>query len=177
MTATNGVTVTHRDEAGLAILTADSATVNYSTGDVAADGSVHLQKDNATWEGDHILYNFKTREIRTGKFKMGETGFFVGANAIKGVGDPTNGFYRGEAGFATMDDYSKPAERVRARHFIVVPGKYVKAFDATLMLGNVPVFYFPYYYHSLENDPNHFTFLPGYRSTYGPYLLTRYDWV
>lgn len=177
MSVTNGVIVTHRDEAGLAVITANSASINYVSGDVVADGAVHMQKDNATWEGDHILYNYKTKEVTTSKFKMGESGFFVGGKSLKGVGDATNGIYRGEGGFATMDDYSVPAERVKARHFTVVPGKYVKARDAVVMLGNVPVFYLPYYYHSLENDPNHFTFLPGYRSVYGPFLLTRYDWV
>ncbi len=175
--ATNGVTVTHRDEAGLTVITADSATLNYQTGDVTTDGSVHMQKDNATWNGDHMVYNFKTKEVTTGKFRFGQSGSFVGADTLKGISDQTNGVYRGTRGFATMDDYSTPLERVKAAHFTVVPGKYVKAFNATLMIGNVPVFFLPYYYHSLENDPDHFSFIPGYRSIYGPYLLTRYDWV
>jgi len=30
---------------------------------------------------------------------------------------------------------------------------------------------------SLVRDPNHFDFVPGYRSLYGPYLLTTYEWL
>jgi len=40
----------------------------------------------------------------------------------------------------------------------------------------VPVFYFPYYKRNLGPHANNLNFLPGYRSAYGPYLLTTYTW-
>src|SRR5262249_7902844 len=48
--------------------------------------------------------------------------------------------------------------------------------DATLYLGKVPVFYFPYYRRSLDEHANNFNFIPGYRSAYGPFLLGSYTW-
>jgi lipopolysaccharide assembly outer membrane protein LptD (OstA) len=50
------------------------------------------------------------------------------------------------------------------------------AHNATLYVGDVPIFYFPYYSRSLGPRANHFNFLPGYRSQYGPFLLTTYSW-
>ena len=48
--------------------------------------------------------------------------------------------------------------------------------NATLYLGNVPVFYFPYFRRSLRQHSNYWVIVPGYRSLDGPYLLTSYNW-
>jgi len=76
----------------------------------------------------------------------------------------------------TTDDYAKPAYHVRAKRVTMVLGEYIEASSATLYLGTTPVFYFPYYKRSLRLEPNHFSFLPGYRSKFGPYLLGSYNW-
>ncbi len=109
-------------------------------------------------------------------FRVGLGVLFVGGEDLMGVGAGTNGLYRGTNAIITTDDYHEPSQMVRAQSFTMVPGKYVEARGAMLYAGNVPVFYFPYYRHSLKQSPNHFTLLPGYRSIYGPYLLSAYDW-
>src|SRR6266568_686754 len=70
-TITNGVIVTY----GSVVLTADSASVNKTTGETSADGRVRIQMEDQLWAGEHIRYNFKTRqmssdEYRTGKFPV-----------------------------------------------------------------------------------------------------------
>ena len=45
-----------------------------------------------------------------------------------------------------------------------------------LYLKNTPVFWFPKWRRSLKHHPNHWVFVPGYRSKYGPYLFTTYEW-
>src|SRR5205814_1597822 len=64
----------------------------------------------------------------------------------------------------------------RARSIRIVEDKRIEARDATLLLGNVPVMFFPYYHRSLIHHPNNWVLTPGYRSLYGPYLLGRYNW-
>ena len=71
---------------------------------------------------------------------------------------------------------ANPDYRVRARSIRVSPGRYIEARDATLYLGEVPVFYYPYYRRSLDRHPNNWVLTPGYRSRYGPYLLGAYHW-
>jgi LPS-assembly protein len=43
-------------------------------------------------------------------------------------------------------------------------------------MDGVPSFYFPFYRRSLNERANNFSFVPGYRSAYGPYLLSSYQW-
>jgi LPS-assembly protein len=76
----------------------------------------------------------------------------------------------------TTDDVANPGYRVRARSVRVAPGRYIEARDAVLYLGEVPVFYYPYYRRSLDRHPNNWVLTPGYRSRYGPYLLGTYNW-
>src|SRR5262249_41641385 len=74
------------------------------------------------------------------------------------------------------DDYADPGFRLRTKKLIIVPGEYVEAHNATLYVRNVPVFYYPYYRRSLKTHPNNFVLVPGYRSLYGPFLLSSYNW-
>ncbi len=178
LTITNGVVVKYTDASGLTVLSADRASINQQTSDIFAEGAVRIQKDNETWTGERLHYNYVTKEMEGDKFRMGRAPFYVGGEGLRGVGTAgTNGVYQGTNAVITTDDYFKPLQQVRARRFVIVPGQYVEAHDATLYVGDVPIFYFPYYRRSLNHDENGFTFLPGYRSLYGPYLLSTYNWV
>jgi len=167
---TNGVTVKY----GGAVLTADSATVNEHTGEVLADGRVRIQSDDLVWAGDHIRYNFKTRLMQSEQFRAGKPPVFAGAQGLGS--DVTNQVYFATNAFVTTDDYAMPFEQVRASHIKIVRGEYVEMRNATLYLGGVPVFYFPYYKRKLDAPANHFGLLPGYRSRYGVFLLSSYTW-
>jgi LPS-assembly protein len=185
---TNGVLITYGD----AILTADAARVNAATGDVIAAGHVRIQRDNLVWTGDSVIYNFKTRQMQAEQFRAGYppvSGFTAGENLeAENLGrDPTNnvapagnaltnGIYTARNAFVTSDDIANPAERVRASSIKIYPGKSIEARNAVLYLGNVPVFYFPYYKQPLDGNANHFNFIPGYRTSYGEFLLSKYTW-
>src|SRR3954463_11832222 len=56
---TNGVIFTYSG----AILVAESMKVNEDSGEVFADGAVRIQREEQVWIGEHIIYNFKTRQI------------------------------------------------------------------------------------------------------------------
>lgn len=76
----------------------------------------------------------------------------------------------------TADDISEPFLKLRARRLRIQPGQHIEASDAILYAGDVPVFYFPYYRRNLNKFANHFSFVPGYRRTYGAFLLSSYNW-
>lgn len=176
---TNGVIVRYTNNATLTVLTADSATFNQDTGDIFADGHVRVQEGSATWIGDHLHYNYQTKVLNGETFRTGQGVVFGEGEKLHGtgVGEATNSIYTGTNGMFTTDDYYRPLQKVRARRFTIVPGKYVEAHDATFFVGNVPVFYLPYYRRSLEHTDHGVILLPGYRSIYGPYLLSTYYWV
>lgn len=169
--ATNGVLVRY----GTAVLTAERASVDRKGGEVEADGNVRLLYAGQVWLGEHIRYNFKTRQMRAEQFRTGKVPVFLDAHGL--AGDTTNQVYYATNAFATTDDLSEPFQRIRARWVKIIPGDRIVAKDAVAYLGGVPVFYWPYYSRRLDVRANHFAFMPGYRSRYGGYLLNSYTWV
>lgn len=165
---TNGVMVRY----GSAFLTADQVGVNQQSGDVTADGNVRIQSEEQIWVGEHVRYNFKTRQMEAEQFRTGKAPVFAGGEGLHG--EWTNQAYFATNGIITTDDVSQPAFKVRAKYLKIIPGKRFEARHATLYVGGVPVFYFPYYARNLGPRSNSFGFTPGYRSIYGPFLLSTY---
>ena len=159
---------------GSAFLTADQVSVNQKTGDVVADGDVHIQSEEQIWAGEHIRYNFITRQIEAEQFRTGMTPVFVQGRGLHG--ETTNNVYAATKAVITTDDVSEPAIKVRAKYIKIIPGQKVEAHNATLYLEGVPVFWFPYYSRNIGPHANNFDFVPGYRSYYGPFLLSRYTY-
>ena len=169
-TATNGVRVIY----GNALLTAERVRVDQTSGEVEAAGRVRIQRDDQIWAGEEIRYNFKTRSIEAAVFRTGKSPVF--AEGAKLTADTSNSVYLAQGSFVTTDDVSEPFTKLRASSLTIIPGKSITARHATMYVGGLPVFYLPYFTYNLNNDLNQFTFLPGYRSSYGYYLLSSYRW-
>lgn len=167
---TNGVSITYSN----VVLTANYVIADYKTGEVTAQGDVTIRGRGALWTGERIVYNFKTEKMVSDHFKLGQNPFFIAGQGL--AANQSNQTYSATNVMVTTDDYANPAYKVRARKITIVPGKYFEAEDATLRIGDVPVFYFPYYRRNIGYRVNHFDFTPGYRSAYGPYLLSTYNW-
>jgi lipopolysaccharide assembly outer membrane protein LptD (OstA) len=169
-TGTNGVFARYGDTT----LTADSATVDFQTGETVADGRVRIEQGEQIWLGEHINYNFKTRQMQTEQFRTGRPPVFAQGGMLQG--DISNEVYTAQHAYVTTDDVSDPSVYMRARRVRMVPGQYIEAWNAVLFMDGVPAFYFPYYKRNLGAHPNNWNFTPGYRSTYGPYLMSTYTW-
>jgi lipopolysaccharide assembly outer membrane protein LptD (OstA) len=168
--ATNGVLIKYDN----AVLTADRASVNQLTTEVIADGRVRIQQGDQVWVGEHIRYNFKTRQIEAEQFRTGKPPVFAAGEELRG--DLSNQVYTARNAYVTTDDVVRPGEKVRAKAITIVPGKSVTAHHALVYVGSVPVFYLPYYSKKLDRDLSGFNFVPGYRSRYGAFLLSTYSW-
>jgi lipopolysaccharide assembly outer membrane protein LptD (OstA) len=160
---------------GSTILVADEVRVDEATRKVVAEGMVSLQGDGVFWTGDHLEYDFTTREIGAGSYRAGLSGIFMAADNVQG--NSTNRVYNAENATFTTDDLRDPGYRIRAKKVRIEVGKEVVAHDATLYLGRVPVFYLPYYRKSMQEHRSYFVETPGYRSSFGPYLLSEYHYV
>ncbi len=165
---TNGVLVRY----GSAFLTADQVTVDQQSGEVTAEGQVRLQNEDQLWVGEQIRYNFKTRQLEAQQFRTGRSPVFAAGEGLHA--ELTNRIYLATNGVVTTDDVAEPATKVRAKHLKIMPGDKVVGQHATLYVGKVPVFYFPYYARKLGPRANHFLFIPGYRDSFGPFLLGSY---
>lgn len=174
VTGTNGVYVKYQKGAQAVTLTADTATLNLKTCDVDAEGNVRIESDDMLWVGEHIHYNFKTHQMRTGQFRTGKTPVFAGGTDL--TADVSNQVYTAQNAFVTTDDLSDPAYQVRASRIQIIPGKSVEMWNAVAYADGVPVFYFPYYHRNLGPRANNFLATPGYNSRFGGYLLGTYRW-
>ena len=108
VTGTNGICVSY----GGTVLMADSVSVNRDTGEAVADGHVRIeQQGGQIWIGEHITYNFKTRQMHSDQFRTGKPPVFAAGNELQG--DVSNQTYTARHVFVTTDDISNPAIRVR----------------------------------------------------------------
>jgi lipopolysaccharide assembly outer membrane protein LptD (OstA) len=167
---TNGVMVRY----GNAVLTADRAILDGTTGDVFADGSVHIQQGDQVWVSQHVRYNFNTRQMEAAQFRTGQPPLFALGEGLSA--DITNKVYFATNAVITADDISQPALRVRAKRIKIIPGKRLVAWGATVYAGQMPVAYFPYYVRNLGEHANNFNLVPGYRTLFGPFILANYTW-
>ena len=149
--------------------------MNRDTGETVADGHVRIERGGQIWLGEHINYNFKTHQMRSEQFRTGKPPVFAAGKNLQG--DISNQVYTAQHALVTTDDVSDPAVRIRASRIRMVPGQYIEAWNAVLFADGVPAFYYPYYQRNLgAHRERTWNFMPGYRSAYGPYLLTTYTW-
>ena len=148
-------------------------SVDQQSGEVIADGQVRIQHEDQIWVGEHIRYNFKTRQMEAEQFRTGKApGVCRRPGPARRTHQPR--LYRHQrrhhhrrcrpsrpSKSAPSTSRSFPAREIEARH-------------ATLYVAGVPVFYFPYYSRNLGPRANNFGFVPGYRSSFGPFLLSSY---
>lgn len=164
---TNGVLVTYRD----ATLTAQRVEVDPNTREVLAEGGVQLRRGAAVWFGDRLKYNFDTREAAASNLVLGNGNLFLrAAELTTASGSGTNVVYSLGNAFVTTDDVAAPGYRVRAET-MTLSRERVRAENATLVVGRVPVLWFPTYSRQVEQHRVYSVHFPGYRSLYGAYLL------
>lgn len=157
-----------------ATIMGDSVKWDSQTGDVIANGHVRIEEAGQIWVGNHVLFNLKTHQMETGRFRTGKPPIFAEGDRIQG--NLTNHTYSAQNVKVTTDNVRKPEYYIRASRMTMVPGKYFEAWNAVLYVQGIPMFYFPYYRHSLDINANKLTVMPGDDSYYGPFLLGAYTW-
>src|SRR5436190_10005830 len=121
---TNGVIFTY----GGSVLSADSMTVDEASGQIFADGGVRIQREEQLWVGEHIIYNFKTRQMEAREFRTGKPPIFVAGEGLHGETistnqvrpNPTNLLFRATNAFLTIEDISDPDVKIRAKSITIL---------------------------------------------------------
>lgn len=171
--ATNGVLVRY----GQIVLTADEVrgvTTNHQLIEVVADGKVRIQQGEQVWASEHLRYNFLTHQIEAQQFRSAQPPVFAAGAGLHA--ELTNRTYIASNALITADDLAEPLIKIRARRIKIIPGDKIQAYSATLYVGDVPIFYFPFYSRNIGPRANNFNFTPGYRSLFGPFVLANYTW-
>ena len=171
--ARGNVVVTRAD----AKLLADTVQVNTRTKEVKATGHVRLRQGVRQWNSESIEYNFETGAIKTGPARAQlERGIFVEGKSLESQDDTR---YVIKDSYLTTSDYDQPGWKLRAGTIVVYPGSRVAFHNVVLMVGSLPVFYFPYVVFMLDDSydgANTGTSVQvGSRSGWGFFVLNSYS--
>jgi LPS-assembly protein len=147
---------------------ADFAQYNSQTHEVLVQGHVRIYRDTTLYIGEHAVYNTETKQIRAEEMRSEYDPYFVTGAKITSISD--NG-YLVENGLFTTHDTPDPSFHLRARTIRVYEKDHVVFQNVTFYVGDVPIFWWPYVYQSL-NDAFSFSVSPAFLSSWGPSLLT-----
>jgi LPS-assembly protein len=174
------------------IFRADEIDFDQDSGDVRASGHVffhNFERNMKMWAG-HLTYN---TDDETGKFYdvIGETRPHIVAKP--GMLTTNNPFhFEGEwaerigakyvlhKGFITNCKMPQPWWRLRGKTFDIVPGERAIAHNSVFLVRKMPLFYAPFFYHSLEKEPRKSGFLiplVGHSSRRGWMVHGGYFWA
>ena len=171
---------------------ANSVRYNRDTGVVIATGNVYFrsfERNEQLW-CDHMEYS---TDDQKGKFYdvKGETlPRIVARPGVLMVNSPFH--FEGKwaerlgekyilyDGWVTNCKLPKPWWRLRGPRFDIIPGRRAIAYRSEFLLRRIPLFYTPFFYHSLEKEPRKSGFLPsepGHSSIGGFTLALGYFWA
>jgi LPS-assembly protein len=173
-------------------LEADEIDYNIETGEAHARGHVHYKNYE---EGEEIFCaraDYNTKDS-TGKFYEIRGSFAARIDARPGILTSSNPFqFQGEwaerlqnkyvlyKGTITSCSYPRPWWTLRSPKFDIVPNQRAITQRAMFRLKGVPLFYFPYFYKSLEKQPRRSGFLTpsfGNSSRFGQMIGFGYYWA
>jgi len=165
ISAEGNVSITYGD----VTLKCERIEVNTKTKQALCEGNVVIEQPDGTLRGDRIRYDF---DRERGELISGEMDAFPWFGNAEETGKVGDNEYLLRKGYVTTCDLDKPHYRVQAREIRVFPGEKVIAKNVLIFIGDVPVMWFPYYYHPVIQSRAKVQFIPGYDSKWGYFLLS-----
>jgi len=138
---------------------------------VYAKGKVRVEDKQGILLGEEMVYDFDTQRIEVKRVKIETPPLYIVANEGEKRGDNE---YILRRGYLTTCSPTEPCYyKLTARKVKIYPREKVVAKDVFLRLGEIPIFYLPYYYQSLK-DKFPLELSAGKDKEWGYYLLTRW---
>lgn len=168
----NGLATAHGSVAirtGDADIYADKATYNPKTHDIVAEGNVHIYRAAGTFIGERAIYNTETKEIRAVNIKTDKQPYLVAGDKVTTISE---GAFLVSKGVFTTHDSDKPDFKLKAKTLRIYENDRVIFQNVTFYVRDVPIFWWPYMYQSLD-DSFSYMISPAYLSSWGPSILGR----
>ena len=150
-------------------LTCDRVEYYHEDKKAFAEGNVVLSNPKGQISGDNLVFNFDTM-----------TGDFNGARIVSapyyGVGEKISKVGENKMvmtqGYITTCDLDKPHYKIKAKKIDIYPGEKAQARNVRMIIGKVPVVYFPQYTQRLDDMQPRVVYTPGYDKEWGMFLLS-----
>lgn len=168
----NGLATAHGNVAlhtGDADIYADSVRYNPTTHEVVAEGHVRIYRTAGTFIGERAIYNTETKAIQAVEMKTDKQPYLMAGEQITTISE---GAFMVSKGAFTTHDSDHPDFRLVAKKMRVYQGDRVVFSNVTFYVRNVPIFWWPYMYQSLD-DSFSYMISPAYLSSWGPSILGR----
>jgi len=168
----NGLATAHGNvaiHAGDSDIYADSAQYNPKTREVLVEGNVRIYRVTGLFVGDRAIYNVDTKQIQAVKMRTDKFPYLVGGENVTTISE---GAFLVSKGAFTTHDSSNPDFRLQAKTVRIYEQDRVVFENVTFYVKDVPIFWWPYLYQSL-NDAFSYMVSPAYLSSWGPSLLFR----
>ncbi len=148
---------------------ADSARYDSKTREILVEGHVRIYRATGLFVGDRAIYNVDTKEIQAVDMRTDKTPYLIGGENVTTISE---GAFLVSKGTFTTHDSSNPDFRLKAKTVRIYENDRVVFQNVTFYVKNVPVFWWPYMYQSL-NDAFSYMVSPAYLSSWGPSILSR----
>jgi hypothetical protein len=167
-----GIATAHGDvviHAGDTDIYCDSARYNPKTHEIFSEGHVRIYRTVGLFVGDHAVYNTETKIIQAVDMRTDKNPYLVSGSNVTTISE---GAFLVKKGAFTTHDSSNPDFRLQAKTVRVYENDRVIFQNATFYVRNIPVFWWPYLYQSLD-DAFSYMISPAFLSSWGPSMLTR----
>jgi len=148
----------------------DFIYINYKSGDVSAEGNVMAIDADARIYSDKFYYNIKTQSAYTKTAHIVIPPWIFKSEKVKKEKERID---LENPVFTTCDKVS-PHYRMEAAMIFIHGKERIEAWHTRVYVGNIPIFYFPYYSQSLESSKDPFEFKVGHNDDIGFYFYSKY---
>jgi LPS-assembly protein len=162
------ISITYKD----VLLTCDRITVYLDTKEAIAEGNVKVTQKGAYFTGERMNYNFETKSGTVLDGYLNARPFYGMAKDVDKIAQKDQ--FKLNTGYVTTCDYEHPHYRLESKQIMIYLKDKVVAKHIFFYVGNVPIFYFPYYVQTLKETKSHITVIPGQSKDWGYYALTAY---
>ena len=152
---------------------ADSALVDFKAQTVTFEGNVSIYQGNILQRGERAVYFYEKKTFDANGMRASMDPILLEAGKFRAEDRGGKKVYVGENGGITTDDSEDPSFWLRAKKTTVFPEDKIVFNNMLVYAGDVPVFWLPYLSQPLDKELG-YHFLPGARSSWGPFLLNTY---
>ncbi|MCM8823661.1 MAG: hypothetical protein NC822_03190 [Candidatus Omnitrophica bacterium] len=143
--------------------------VNYNRAEVK--GNVYIESEKGIIKAKGGKYDFNNHRAELDNINLEAIPFYGEAEVGERISQDE---YRLNKGYLTTCDLKQPHYRLTAKRIFVYPNKKVVAKNMFIKIGNVPIFYIPYFSQSLKDRSFPLELSPGKSKEWGKYTLSRW---
>ncbi len=137
-------------------------------------GKVVIFQHESVTRAPRVVYNWETEEVQIRKLRTKVMGMIMEADSVEyGVDERGREYADAIRASVTTEDKEKPSSWVVTKKLRLYPKDKIEFSHMWIQSGGIPIFYFPYFIHSL-NPKEGYMLRPGSLSIWGGYVLNEY---